>query len=250
MKNFLFLITILFGWISYSQTSQELFSEANDLYKTEAYSKAIEKYLSIEEQGLESSDLFFNLGNSYYKLNKVAPSIYYYEKALKMNPLHKDAKTNLTFAKRMTIDKIDTLPKSFLQRISENVIQKLPYDTWAIIAVIASFLASILFLVYRYSYSTRRKLLYFNSTILAVVILILSVIFAFENFEIAQNNRTAIIFSPKTEIKNAPTSTSDDIFELHEGTKVLVLDELDDWKKIKLSDGKIGWLSSEDLKEI
>ena len=250
MKKFLLPIAILCGWISYSQTSDELFSEANNLYQTEEYNKAIDLYLSIEAQGLESEDLYFNLGNCYYKLNKVAPSIYYYEKALKINPLHQDAKTNLTFAKRMTIDKIDTLPKTFLQRISENVIQKLPYDTWAIIAVIASFLASILFLVYRYSYTTRRKLIYFNSTILAVVILILSVIFAFEKFDIVQKNRTAIIFSPKTDIKNAPTSSSDDIFELHEGTKVLILDELDGWKKIKLSDGKIGWLYSEDLKEI
>jgi tetratricopeptide (TPR) repeat protein len=250
MKKFLLSIAILCGWISYSQTSHELFSEANNLYQTEEYNKAIDLYLSIEEQGLESEDLYFNLGNCYYKLNKVAPSIYYYEKALKINPLHQDAKTNLTFAKRMTIDKIDTLPKTFLQRISENIIQKLPYDTWAIIAVIASFLASILFLVYRYSYTTRRKLIYFNSTILAVVILILSVIFAFEKFDIVQKNRTAIIFSPKTDIKNAPTSSGDDIFELHEGTKVLILDELDGWKKIKLSDGKIGWLYSEDLKEI
>ena len=217
---------ILFGWSSYSQTSQDLFSEANNLYKTEEYSKAIDLYLSIEEQSLESSDLFFNLGNCYYKLTKVAPSIYYYEKALKMNPLHEDAKTNLTFAKRMTIDKIDTLPQSFLQRISENIIQKLPYDTWAIIAVIASLLASILFLVYRYAYTPRRKLLYFNSTLLTVLILILSVIFAFENFDIDQKNRTAIIFSPITDIKNAPTSSGDDIFELHEGTKVLILDEL------------------------
>ncbi len=250
MKKLLLFISIVFSWISYSQSSDELFSEANALYKIEEYNKAINLYLSIEEQGLESGDLYFNLGNSYYKLNKVAPSIYYYEKALKINPLHNDAKTNLTFAKRMTIDKIDDFPKTFLQRISENIIQKLPYDTWGIIAVISSFLASLLFLIYRYSYSTRKKLLYFNSTILTVVVLILSVIFAFENFDIVQKNRTAIIFSPKTDIKNAPTSSSDDIFELHEGTKVLILDELDDWKKIKLSDGKIGWLPSEDLREI
>ncbi len=94
------------------------------------------------------------------------------------------------------------------------------------------------------------KLLYFNSTILSVFILVLSVVFAFENYDIVQKNRTAIIFSPKTEIKNAPTKSSDDIFELHEGTKVLILDELDNWKKIKLADGKIGWLPSIDLREI
>jgi tetratricopeptide (TPR) repeat protein len=249
MKKLL-VIALLFSWFSHSQNSKDLFSEGNNLYKTEAYAEAIELYLSIEKQGVESSDLYFNLGNCYYKLNKVAPSIYYYEKALKLNPLHEDAQTNLTFAKRMTIDKIDALPKTFLQRVSESVIQKLPYDTWAIIAVIASFLASIMFLVYRFSYTTRRKLLYFNSTILSVVILIFTVFFAFEKFDIDKKNRTAIIFSQKTDIKNAPTNTSEDIFELHEGTKVLILDELDDWKKIKLSDGKIGWLLAENLKEI
>ena len=156
-RRFIFTMVLFFGYISFAQTSNELFSKANDLYKNGEYSKAIELYLNIEKSGLESDDLFFNLGNSYYKLNKVAPSIYYYEKALKINPMHHDASNNLVFAKRMTIDVIEDLPKTFLQRFSSNVIQKLTYNTWAILAVTASFLAALLFLLYYFSASPKRN---------------------------------------------------------------------------------------------
>ena len=250
MEKLVFSVTLFFSLVVYSQAPDKLFSEANTFYKVGDYTRAIGMYLSIEEQGFESDDLFFNLGNSYYKLNKVAPTIYYYEKALKLNPRHEDALLNLSFAKRMTIDVIEDLPKTFLQRFSENVIQKLPFDTWAIIAVMASFLASLLFLLYHFSPSSRKKLFFFNTTLFSVFILVVSVFFAFSNFETEQKNRTAIIFATKTEIKNAPTNSSEEVFELHEGTKVLILDELDNWKKIKLADGKIGWINAEDLKEI
>lgn len=250
MKRIVFIIAIFFSFIASSQEVEKLFNEANTFYKEGDYERATGLYLSIEEQGFESDDLYFNLGNSYYKLNKVAPAIYYYEKALKLNSRHEDALFNLSFAKRMTIDVIDELPKSFLQRFSENIIQKLPFDTWAIIAVVASFLASLLFLLYHFSSSSGKKLFYFNTTLLSVFILGVSVFFAFSNFDTVQKNRIAIIFAVKTEIKNAPSNSSDEIFELHEGTKVLILDELDNWKKIKLADGKIGWINEDDLKEV
>ncbi|PHQ55256.1 MAG: hypothetical protein COC16_05565 [Lutibacter sp.] len=250
MKKLFFSIALLFGLIGFSQTSDELFSAANNLYQEGKYTEAIEVYSSIEKQGLKSADLFFNLGNCYYKLNKVAPSIYNYEKALKINATHEDALINLTFAKRMTIDAIEELPKTFLQRFSLGVIQKLPFDSWAIIAVLASFLASILFLMYHFSTSSKKKLFYFNTSILATALLIVTVLFAYHNFKTVKNNRTAIIFIDKVEIKNAPSTSSEEVFELHEGTKVVILDELENWKKIKIADGKIGWIYTDDLKEI
>ncbi|WP_456462838.1 tetratricopeptide repeat protein [Lutibacter sp.] len=250
MKKIIFIFLIFFSLVLEAQNANELFSKANNLYKNGEYSKAIELYSSIEKQGLESDVLFFNLGNSYYKLNKVAPSIYYYEKALKINPSNEDALFNLAFAKRMTIDVIEDLPKTFLQRFSANIIQKLSFDTWAIIAVVASFLMALLFLLYYFSTSSKKKLVYFNTTIFTVFILIMSVFFAFNNYKTVKNNRTAIIFVPKVEIKNAPSMNSDEVFELHEGTKVVILDELDNWKKIKIADGKIGWIYADDLKEI
>ena len=250
MKNLVFSIALLFSLVVSSQTSKELFSTANNLYQNGKYVEAIELYSTIEKQDLKSSDLFFNLGNCYYKLNKVAPSIYYYEKALKIDPTHEDALINLAFAKRMTIDVIEDLPKTFLQRFSSAVIQKLPFDTWAIIAVLASFLASLLFLLYHFSSSSKKKLFYFNTSIVAVLVLVISVFFAYHNYDTVQKNRTAIIFVAKVAIKNAPSTGSEEVFELHEGTKVLILDELDNWKKIKIADGKIGWIYTDDLKEI
>lgn len=250
MKKLVFCFVVLFTVLSYSQTPEALFSKANSLYKNGNYSKAIDIYLSIEKQGLQSDELYYNLGNSYYKLNKVAPSIYYYEKALKINPLNEDAISNLAFAKRMTIDVIEELPKTFLQRFSANVILKYTFDTWAIIAVIASFLAVLLFLLYYFSSGSKTKLLFFNTSILAVFIMVISASFAFKNYDIVKNTKIAIIFKDKVDVKNAPTSTSDEVFELHEGTKVQILDELDNWKKIKLADGKIGWTISNNLKEI
>ncbi len=243
-------MVLFFGYISFAQTAYELFSKANDFYKNGQYTKAAQLYLNIEKSGLESDDLYFNLGNSYYKLNKVAPSIYYYEKALKINPMHQDASNNLAFAKRMTIDVIEDLPKTFFQRFSSNVIQKLTYNTWAILGVTASFLAALLFLLYYFSAVPKRKILYFNITIFAVFVMTVSVIFAYSNYETTQKSRSAIIFASKSEIKNAPSLNSEPVFELHEGTKVTILDELSNWKKIKLADGKIGWVNVADIKEI
>lgn len=236
--------------MSNAQTPEALFAEGNTFYKVEDYDRALGVYLAIEEKGFESSDLYYNLGNCYYKLNKVAPAIYYYEKALKVDPANVDAEHNLAFAKRMTLDVIEDLPKTFLQRFSENVIMKLPFDTWALIAVIASFLNALLFLLYYFSGSSKAKLLFFNSAIFTVVIMMISTFFAFDNYDTVQKDRTAIIFATKTEIKNAPTNNSEEVFELHEGTKVVILDELDNWKKIKIADGKEGWIQETDLKEI
>lgn len=250
MRNLIVSIVLLFSLVAFSQTSNELFSNANTLYKNGKFNKAIELYLSIEEQGVASDDLYFNLGNCYYKLNKVAPSIYYYEKALKINPANEDAVTNLAFAKRMTIDVIEELPKTFFQRFSASVIQKLPFDTWAIIAVASSFLIALFFLLYYFSSETRKKFVFFNASIIAAFIMVISVFFAFSNFKTVQNNRTAIIYKQKVAIKNAPTKVSDQVLNYMEGTKVLVLDELDNWKKIKIADGKIGWVNAADLKEI
>ena len=250
MEKIFFSVALLFSLVVVAQTSDELFSKGNSLYQNGKYTKAIDVYTSIEKQGFISDDLFFNLGNCYYKLNKVAPSIYYYEKALKINPAHKDTSFNLAFAKRMTIDVIEDLPQTFFQRFSSTVIQKLPFDTWALIAVLASFLASILFLLYHFSYASKKKLFYFNTSILAFIVLLITTFFAFHNYNMVQKNRTAIIFVAEVEIKNAPSTSSEVVFELHEGTKVIILDELDYWKKIKIADGKIGWIYADDLKEI
>lgn len=249
MKKIVFLFLMVANFAN-AQTSSNLFETANNLYKEGKIEQAIETYKKIESQNLISAELYYNLGNCYYKLNKVGPTIYNYEKALKLDPLNEDVINNLIFAKRLALDNIEELPKSLLQKFNANYLQKLSYNQWAIIVIILSFLGSILFLLFFFADSSSRKRLYFISSILSFLLLIITTFITYNQYNKSKNTIEAIIFSEKTEVKNAPTLNSEDVFTLHEGTKVFVLDAVDNWKKIKLADGKVGWIVANELKEI
>jgi len=249
MKKLFFFLCILSSTIFVAQTSTKiLFDNANLLYKEGTFEEAIKLYKEIEEKDSVSSTLYYNLGNSYYKLNNVANTIYNYEIALLLDPLNKDAANNLEFARRMTIDNIEELPKTFLQRLEINYLQKLSYNQWAILAIVFSFLAAILFLLFYFSIISNKKRIYFLTSIASFFLLIISVFITYHQYQNTISTKYAIIFSPKISVNNAPTSNSDEVFELHEGTKVSVLDAVDTWKKIKLADGKIGWISTDNIK--
>ncbi|MFY0604512.1 MAG: SH3 domain-containing protein [Flavobacteriaceae bacterium] len=247
MKKLLYILFFISSFVS-SQNSETLFKEANDLYKVGKYEEAISLYQKIEAQKVISSELYYNIGNCYYKLNNVAETIYNYEKALLIDPLNEDAFNNLIFAKRLTIDNIESLPKSVFQKFDENYIKKLSYNNWALLTVIFSMLASLLFLLFYFSYTPSKKRFYFTGSIICMILLIITISFSYKEYNHSISNIHAIIFAEKTDIKNAPTLSSENIFTLHEGTKVKVLDSVDNWKKIKLADGKIGWVDAEDLK--
>lgn len=250
MKRVITIILMFIGLGLNAQSNEILFQQANQLYKNADYKNAIINYQKIEKSGMHSDVLYFNLGNAFYKLNKVAPSIYYYEKALKLNPLHEDARYNLVLANRMSIDVIDEMPKTLIQRIETNFLYKISVESWAIIAVVFSFLTALFFLVYYFSYSSIVKRVFFTINIITFGLMIISILIAFKGVNYEKNNQPAIIFSEKAVIKNAPTFNSEDVFILHEGTKVEVLDTVDDWYKIKLVDGKIGWVKTAVLKII
>lgn len=233
-----------------AQTQDSLFNSANKLYQQERYMEALEKYQAIEKLNLESAALYFNMANIYYRTNQVAPSIYYYEKALKMDPANRDIQFNLEFANRMILDNIEPLPKSIWQKFMDGIILKFTYETWSKIAVGLAFVFAILFLMYHFSYSTAKKRIYFLTSILTVIFVTSSLFFAYRNKHHMDTNIEAIIFSPAVEVKSAPTNSSDVYFELHEGTKVRILESLDNWKKIKIADGKMGWIQMESLKQI
>lgn len=247
MKRLLYIVFFITSLVS-SQNTETLFKDANDMYKVGKYEEAIDVYRKIEAQNVISSELYYNLGNCYYKLNNVGETIYNYEKALLIDPLNEDAANNLIFAKRLTIDNIEALPKSVFQKFDENYIKKLSYDNWALLAVIFSILSSSLFLLFYFSYTPSRKRFFFTSSSLCVLLLIVSLTLSYKEYAFSKSNIDAIVFAEKTEVKNAPTFNSEDVFTLHEGTKVKVLDAIDNWKKIKLADGKIGWIDAEDIK--
>ena len=246
---FLFVLT-LNGILGMAQNVDSLFVQANELYRQENYTEALKAYEEIEAMDQESWALYYNIGNIHYKMNRVAPAIFYYEKALKLRPDQQDVRFNLEFANQMVLDNIEPLPRNLGQRFMDAVILKLTYETWAKIAAGLAFLFALLFLMYHFSYSTGKKRFYFIASIITVILVTTSVFFAFRNQLYVKNNREAIIFATEAEVMNAPTTTSEAYFELHEGTKVTVLESLDNWKKIRIADGKIGWIEEKDLKEI
>ena len=247
MKRILFLLLITTNLVN-AQNLDSLFVNANNLYKAGNFEGAIKEYETIESNKLVSVELYYNLGNSYYKLNKVGPSIYYYEKALHLDPSNEDVKNNLVFAKRLAIDNIEELPKTVFQKLNKNYLQKLSYNQWAIVVITFSVLGSLFFLLFYFAEIPSKKRFYFVSSILSFILLLASLFISYNQYNTSKTNNLAIVFAEETEIRNAPTLNSEIVFKLHEGTKVIVLDAVDNWKKVKIKDGKLGWIIAEDIK--
>jgi len=254
VRGFVLLALALFwvfsGLLAQNKEVDSLFAEANELYRQESYLEALERYQEIESMQLESWALYYNMANIYYKTNQVAPSIYYYEKALALQPNNRDIRYNLEFANQMILDNIEPLPKSLWQKFMDGVILKFTYEAWAKIAVGLAFLFALLFLLYHFSYGTATKRFFFIASIFTVLIVTTSLFFAYRNYHYVQNNKEAIIFARQADVRNAPTRSSEVYFELHEGTKVVVLETLENWRKIRIADGKIGWIDQDNLREI
>lgn len=246
----LFLFLVLVFNMSTAQNIDKMFVDANTLYKEGAYVDAVKLYKEIEQKKQVSSELYYNLGNCYYKLNKVAPTIYNYEKALKLNPRNKDARNNLVFAKKMTLDRIEPLPKSVFQRFNESVLKKLSYDGWSIVSIIFSIIMSVFFLLFYFSSVSSKKKIFFITALTSLLMLIITIIITQYQYDKSKNDVEAIVFTEEVSVKNEPIKDGEETFVIHEGAKVKVLDTVDNWKKIKLSDGKIGWMLTEHLKII
>ena len=247
MKHILYIVSFLLTFGSYAQ-NQELFEKANAFYNDGKYAEAIDNYQAILESGQHSADIYFNLGNANYKLNNIAPSIYFYEKALILAPNDNDIKNNMAFAKNMTIDVIDVVPEAGLSKILKTVANELSFDSWAKISVALVLCFVVLFLIYYFSYTTFRKRISFISSLVALILVFVTLAFAFHKYNLDKRDNPAIVFVQESKVKNTPNPNGEEAFRLHEGTKVQVLETYNNWQKIKLSDGKTGWISSEDVK--
>ncbi len=247
MKSFFYILSFLLSFASLAQ-NETLFEEANTLYNQGKYAEAIDKYTAILETKNHSASLYFNLANANYKLNNIAPSIFYYEKALQLNPNDTDIKNNIAFARNMTVDAIDTIPEGGLNKLLKNMTNTFSFDNWAKISVALVFCFVVLFLLYYFAYSSIRKRFAFIGSLLSLILLCTSLLFAFHKYNLDEKDNPAIVFAQESKVKSEPNLRSEESFRLHEGTKVQVLDTVNNWKKIKLSDGKIGWLLSEDIK--
>ncbi|MGE5944024.1 MAG: tetratricopeptide repeat protein [Flavobacteriales bacterium] len=249
MKHLFYILALLFSTINFAQNTA-LFEKGNTLYNQGKYNEAIDAYKTILDTKNHSAELYYNLGNAYYKLNKVAPSIYYYEKALQLAPNDHDIKNNLAFAKNMTIDAIDAIPEAGLSKLIKKITNYMTFDEWAKTAVILVFCFVILILTYYFAYSTINKRIAFIGSMVSIFLIVIALTLAFHKFNLDKNDKPAIVFVQESKVNAEPNLRSEESFTLHEGTKVQILDTVKSWKKIKLADGKTGWIPEEDIKAL
>ena len=247
MKKVVYIFILLLS-LSASAQQNALFDSATKAYNAGEYQSAVDIYLEILESGKHSPELYYNLGNAYYKLNQIAPSIYYYEKALLLKPNDVEIKNNLGYAQNMTLDAIDTMPETGFTKIYNSVLRLLSFDQWAYVAVVFMILFVLLYIAFYYFRFSSRKRLSFILSIVSLFFSIIAVVFAYVEYNAYQAERYAIVFAKESSVKSEPNVKSQEAFELHEGTKVNVLDELNQWKKIQIVDGTVGWIPAEDIK--
>lgn len=248
MKKLAYIfITIFFVQAAFAQ---DAFTKANELYRKHKYAEAAQEYETILKGKKESAEVYFNLGNAYYKLGKIAPSVYNFEKALLLNPNYKDAQINLGYAKKMAIDDIKEVPKVGFSKMLYNLTGTYHYNTWAWIAVGFAFGFLALFVGYYFAGTTLIKRIFFVGMFVALLIIVLSVVSAVFVKSVTSKERPAIVFAEVIAVKAEPSQNAEDAFVLHEGTTVSILEEVDNWKKIELADDSVGWIESSAIKEV
>jgi len=246
MKNLLYLLLLL-PQIFLAQSG---FEKGNELYRKDQFQEAIQAYESVLNTKKQSAELYFNLGNAYYKLNEVAPAIYNFEKALLLKPNDKDILNNLAFAQKMQIDEVKEMPEVGFGKILNNITSSRHYNSWAWVAVFGSFFMVLFFIGYYFSYRTILKRTFFGGMFVSVLVLILAIFAAISEKNNELLFRPAIVFDEVLEVKAEPKLDAPNAFVLHEGTKVEVKEDLDNWRKIALPDGTDGWIRKNSIKEL
>lgn len=226
-----------------SDSADSLWIAAVEAYASGDYSGAAEDFTAIESMGLSSPELYTNIADSYFKTREYAKAILYYERALKLNPSFKDAKYNLEIARGMTVDRIDSVPEFFMKTWARNFCYLLPSDAWAALFCALFLLTLALVLAFLLS---RRSLWRELSFFAAIVTLLLGAV-CLSNACVQKNSFNskdeAIVTAPVCSAKSTPSAISGaDLFVLHEGTKVRILDVVGDWIKISIADGREAWL--------
>lgn len=233
-----------------AQTPEQLFEQGNSHYADGQFQEAIDAYKKVLDTNQESAAVYYNLANAHFKLNNVAPSIYYYEKAKRLAPADQEIKNNASFADKMTIDAITPLPENTFKKWYNSVLNLLTTDGWAYATVLFVLLCTLLFLGYYFTVNSSKKRALFVLSIVSLLLAVFSILFAFSAFAKISKDKPAIVFAKESQVKGEPTLASQEAFLLHEGTKVMVLEAVDNWKKILLADGRTGWIPTTDIREL
>ena len=224
---------------------------ADSAYAKESYADAVALYEGILNTGKESADIYYNLGNSYYKMKNIAKAILNYERALLLNPGDNDIRFNLKLAQSKTVDNITPMSEVFLITWFKSLTNIVSEKGWSKIAIVCFVLSLILIAIYIFSKQILWKKVGFIFAIVFILICILSNVFASVQKSELVGHNAAIVMSPSVTIKSTPNESGNELFILHEGTKVLIKDNtMKEWKEIKLEDGNVGWIPADAIEII
>jgi len=245
----LFLSLILcFCLSTFAQT--ESVKLANDLYLKGDYTAASKQYEKVLKSEGIAPELYYNLGNAYFKANEIGLSILNYERALKLSPGFDDARYNLDMAQLKVVDNIVQAPSFFLGRWIENLIKLLTSNQWVTISFILFVLCIVTIFIFIFGSARylRKMSFYFGSVLLSISLL--TIIFAGVRKDQITSHREAVVMSGVITVKSSPDKSGTDLFQLHEGTKVSIKSTLSEWLEIKLGNGSIGWVENVNVEKI
>lgn len=220
--------------------------EADSLYDKGLYAEAADAYEAIIASNGVSADLYYNLGNAYYKLDEIARSILNYERALLLNQGDEDIRANLALARGKTVDKVTPPSEMFFVSWWRDFANMVSVDTWAVVAVVSFVL--LLLGVAAYLFVEQiivRKIGFYSAALFLLLTVVFNLAAMFQRDSI-MNRTTAIIMQPVVSVKSSPNDAGTDLFLIHTGSKVEILDDtMTDWAKIKLEEGKEGWVQTD-----
>ncbi len=248
MKKYIlvFMLLLCATWV-YANENIQLWNKANDAYSMGQYESALADWLQIEDNGEHSYKLYCNIGNAYYKTGSMGKAVLYYEKALKLNPAGEDAKINLQIAKLQTLDKIEVVPEFILTTWIKDIRNMMSSDSWAYVALGLFAVVALLMLLFKFAPTVGQRKFSFVLACTVFLFAIFAVIFAANLRANANSEDQAIVMVPVSNVKSAPNATGNNLFILHEGSKVEILEEAGKWCRIEISDGRQGWMQKNDV---
>lgn len=243
MKRYIFVLSlVLVSLLAHAADLAEMKIQADSAYARADYETAVKLYGKLANQNA-TSDVCYNLGCAYYRLDDMAHSVLWFERALKLDPSDKDILTNLEMARTKTIDKIIPQHEFILFTYFRAMTNWFSLRTWTIIALLSFVLVLVSLLLFWASDSIFARKCAFSSAVLLLLVCILSNVCAVQQRNFKQTHTSGIIISPAVTVKSTPADNGNDLFVLHEGSKVEILDSsLKEWCEVSIADGKVGWI--------
>ncbi len=252
MKSFVFLLFIFLYSYSSANANESilLLDSANSSYSKGEYNKAAKQYENIISNGLEAPEVYFNLGNAYYKTNNISFAILNYERAIKINPDNEDFNFNLKLANQKIEDKIDIAPQLFLIQWKNGLVDLFTERGWSKLCIVLIVFSLLLFAVFvTVQKRSLKQFGFFGGTTL-IILSIITFFVAQHKADITKNSSEAIITSPAITVTGSPNEKGTKLFILHEGAKVNITQDDVTWAEIKIANGSTGWIKKSEMQKI